>query len=36
MSGFLLIPIYIHGMKQYERAIALRDKPSPVNDAQEL
>jgi MFS family permease len=36
MSGFLLIPIYIHGMRQYEQAIALRDETSPVNDTQEL
>ncbi|MHA2193362.1 MAG: MFS transporter [Candidatus Thorarchaeota archaeon] len=36
LSGFLLIPIYIHGMRQYEQAIALRDETPPVNDAQEL
>ncbi len=36
LSGFLLIPIYIHGMRQYQSAIALRNETSPVNDAQEL
>jgi hypothetical protein len=36
MSGFLLIPIYVHGMRRYEQAIAMRDETSSVNDAQEL
>jgi MFS family permease len=36
LSGFLLIPIYIHGMRRYEQAIALRTETSSVNDAQEL
>ncbi|MFX0054538.1 MAG: MFS transporter [Promethearchaeota archaeon] len=36
MSGFLLIPIYIHGMRKYEQAISLRDETSSVIDTQEL
>ena len=36
MSGFLLIPIYIHGMQKYEQAISLRDETSSVIDTQEL
>ncbi|MFX1261002.1 MAG: MFS transporter [Promethearchaeota archaeon] len=36
LSGFLLIPIYVQGMRKYESAIRLSDaKSSPVN-AQEL
>ncbi|MFW9890148.1 MAG: MFS transporter [Candidatus Thorarchaeota archaeon] len=36
LSGFLLIPIYVQGMRKYERAIRLGDAKSSSGNAQEL
>jgi MFS family permease len=36
LSGFLLIPIYIHGMRQYERALAQGNEEDTAEDTQEL
>lgn len=36
LSGFLLIPIYVHGMRQYENALTLKDEKISFSDAQEL
>ncbi|NHJ13473.1 MAG: MFS transporter [Candidatus Thorarchaeota archaeon] len=36
LSGFFLIPIYVHGMRQYEQALTQRDSEMKPDDAQEL